>query len=161
MKENFPATLVAVFACDEPEIARAVREPCVFVSSNAADGPHYENVGHPETAGTFPRLIGRYVRDEKHIALQDAIYKISWGPARRFRVPQKGNIAEGFDADLVVFDYDRIRDRAEYAGMGDPNAPPDGIEYVVVNGEIVCRGTEVYSEKRPGNYLKYQTNGSV
>ncbi|MDR2132581.1 MAG: amidohydrolase family protein [Clostridiales Family XIII bacterium] len=157
LRENFPATLVTVFACDEPEIARAVREPYMLISSNAADGPHYENVGHPETAGTFPRLIGRYARDEKRLSLSEAIRKITWDPARRFRIPDKGNIAEGFDADLVIFDYENIIDKADYVGFGDPNAPPEGIDRVIVNGETVCRGAEVYSGKRPGSHLKYRS----
>jgi N-acyl-D-amino-acid deacylase len=155
MRENFPATLVTVFACDESEIAPAVKEPYMLISSNAADGPHYENVGHPETAGTFPRLIGRYARDMNHIPLAEAIRKITWGPARRFRIPDKGNVAEGFDADMVIFDYDKIIDRADYVGFGDPNAPPDGIEYVLVNGEVVREGSETHADKNPGTYLKY------
>ncbi|MDR1247449.1 MAG: amidohydrolase family protein [Clostridiales Family XIII bacterium] len=155
MRENFPATLVAVFACDESEIAPAVREPYMLISSNAADGPHYENIGHPETAGTFPRLIGRYARDAGHLSLSEAIRKITYGPAQRFRIPNKGNIAEGFDADIVIFNYESIIDRADYVGFGDPNASPDGIEYVIVNGEIVCCGSEVYSDRKPGIYLKY------
>jgi N-acyl-D-amino-acid deacylase len=157
LRENFPATLVTVFACDEPEIARAVREPYMLISSNAADGPHYEDVGHPETAGTFPRLIGRYARDEKQLPLTEAIRKITWGPARRFRILNKGNIEEGFDADLVIFDYDRIIDRADYVGFGDPNAPPAGVDRVIVNGETVCLENEVYGDRRPGAYLKYQS----
>ncbi|MDR2295751.1 MAG: amidohydrolase family protein [Clostridiales Family XIII bacterium] len=156
LRENFPATLVTIFACDEPEIARAVREPYMLISSNAADGPHYENVGHPETAGTFPRLIGRYARDERQLPLTEAIRKISIGPAQRFRIPDKGNIAEGFDADLVIFDYESIIDKADYVGFGDPNAPPAGIDYVIVNGEIVCRENRVYRDKRPGSHLKYR-----
>jgi N-acyl-D-amino-acid deacylase len=156
LRENFPTTLVTVFACDETEIARAVREPYMLISSNAADGPHYENVGHPETAGTFPRLIGRYARDEKHLTLAEAIRKITWGPAQRFRIPDKGNIAAGFDADMVIFDYDRIIDKADYVGFGDPNEAPEGIDCILVNGEIVCRGTEVYGDKNPGSYLKYR-----
>jgi N-acyl-D-amino-acid deacylase len=157
LRENFPATLVTVFACDESEIARAVREPYMLISSNAADGPHYEDVGHPETAGTFPRLIGRYARDEGHISLTEAIRKITWGPAQRFRIPHKGNIAEGFDADLVIFDYEHIIDKADYVGFGDPNAPPEGIDCVIVNGEIVCRRGKVYGDKRPGAYLQYRS----
>ncbi|MDR2089262.1 MAG: amidohydrolase family protein [Clostridiales Family XIII bacterium] len=156
LRENFPATLVTVFACDESEIARAVREPYMLISSNAADGPHYENVGHPETAGTFPRLIGRYARDEKHLTPAEAIRKITWGPAQRFRIPDKGNIAEGFDADMVIFNYESIIDKADYVGFGDPNAPPAGIDCVIVNGEIVCRGAEVYGDKKPGSYLQYR-----
>ena len=155
LRENYPSLLVIVFACDEEEIIRAVKEPYVFISSNAADGPHYEHVGHPETAGTFPKLIQKYVRENQIISLQDAIYKITWGPARRFGIEGKGNLKEGFDADIVIFDYDNIRDFADYPGMGDPNAPPEGIDYVVVNGSIVCEKGVIQDNLLKGKYLKH------
>lgn len=154
LRENYPATLVTVFACDESEIGKAVKEPYVYISSNAADGPHYDNIGHPETAGTFPRLIGKYVREDKTISLLEAIYKITWGPSKRFKVYNKGNIKAGYDADVVIFDFDKIKDCADYVGSGDPNAPPIGIEYVIVNGEVVCEAQHVFSQKRSGTILK-------
>ena len=154
-RENYPNLLVIVFACDEEEIQRAVKEPYVFISSNAADGPHYEHVGHPETAGTFPKLIRKYVREDQIITLQNAIYKITWGPAKRFGIAGKGNLKKGFDADIVIFDFERIRDCADYPGMGDPNAPPEGIDYVIVNGDVACEKGIIYENLQSGKYLKH------
>jgi N-acyl-D-amino-acid deacylase len=94
------------------------------------------------------------VRARGILSLSDAIRKITWGPAQRFRIPNKGNLAVGCDADIVVFDLESICDKADYVGFGDPNAPPLGIEYVLVNGEPVCRGTEVSGEKRTGVHVK-------
>ena len=154
LRENYPSLLVTVFACDEAEILRVVKEPYVFISSNAADGPHYDNVGHPETAGTFPRLIRKYVREDGVISLQDAIYKITAGPAKRFKIEGKGNIVKGFDADIVIFDFDHIHDCADYPGMGDPNAQPIGVEYVIVNGEVACERGIIKDGFNNGKYLK-------
>ncbi len=154
IRENYPATLVTVFACKESEIETIIREPYVLISSNSADGPHYDNVGHPETAGTFPKLISKYVREEGVLSLLEAIYKITWGPGKRFKVLNKGNIRIGYDADIVIFDYDKIKDCADYVGAGDPNAPPEGIDYVIVNGEVVCEGQKVFNNKSNGTILK-------
>jgi N-acyl-D-amino-acid deacylase len=58
---------------------------------------------------------------------------------------------------MVIFDYEHIIDKADYVGFGDPNAPPEGIDCVIVNGEIVCRRGKVYGDKRPGAYLQYRS----
>jgi N-acyl-D-amino-acid deacylase len=153
LRSEFPNTLVTVFACDESEIVRALKKEYVYVSTNAADGPHYENIGHPETAGTFPRLLGTYVRDRKAISLCDAIYKISLGPAMRFGLKGKGIISEGYDADIVIFDKNNIKDTADYVGFGNPNAKPTGIATVIVNGEIILKDNIIVSGARPGRVI--------
>lgn len=155
LREEFPNTLVTVFVLDEPEIKRALKEPYVFVSTNAADGPHYEHIGHPETAGTFPRLIRRYVREEKTLSLLEAIGKITREPALRFNIRQRGEIKKENKADIVIFDYETIRDNARYVNRGDPNREPEGIEYVLVNGQIIVEKGKIYSEKKPGSVLNY------
>ena len=77
LREEFPGTLVTAFVCDSEAIGMALQKDYVFVSTNAADGPHYPGVGSPEVSGTYPRLIGRYVRDKKEISLMEAIKKIT------------------------------------------------------------------------------------
>ncbi len=139
LRDEFPNTLVTVFVLDEAEIPTALKKDYVFVSTNAADGPHYERIGHPETAGTFPRLIRKYVLDNHVLELPQAIKKISLLPARRFGLNGKGNIKEGYDADLVIIDPDTICDRADFIDQGDPNMPPDGISAVIVGGKVLLQ----------------------
>lgn len=155
MRKEFPTTLITAFVYDEKQIEYALKPPFVYVSTNAAYGPHYEKIGHPETAGTYPRLIAEYVRRQGVLSLRDAIWKISYGPAKRIGIKNKGNIKVGMDADLTIFDYDRIEAFSDYVGRGDPNAPPAGIEYVIVNGEVIVRNNQICAEKRrPGRLIR-------
>lgn len=154
MRENFSNTLITAFVCDESEIKRALCEDYVFVSTNAADGPHYENVGHPETAGTFPKLIHKYVREEGTLDLVGAIKKITLHPAERFGIKKKGNLVEGNDADIVIFDFEKIMDKAEYVSKGNPNEPPDGIEYVIINGVITVQNGTILKDRNAGRMIE-------
>jgi N-acyl-D-aspartate/D-glutamate deacylase len=154
LRENFPNTLITAFVCDESEIKRALCEDFVFVSTNAADGPHYENVGHPETAGTFPRLIHKYVREEECLDLVGAVKKITLAPAERFGIRKKGSLIEGYDADLVIFDAQSIKDRADYVSKGNPNEPPEGIDFVIVNGHIAVHGGMITKHRNAGRMIE-------
>jgi N-acyl-D-amino-acid deacylase len=154
LRENFPNTLITAFVCDEPEIKRALREDYVYVSTNAADGPHYENMGHPETAGTFPKLIHKYVKEEGTLDLVEAIKKITLYPAERFGIKKKGEIIEGYDADLVIFDYETIIDKADYVSKGNPNEPPGGINFVIVNGVIAAQNGSVTKQRNAGRMIE-------
>ncbi len=126
LREKIPNTLITAFVFDEKRnFRKTLVKPYVYVSTNAADGPHYENIGHPETAGTFPRLLGKYVRELKVLALEDAVKKITLFPARRFGIRNKGEIATGKDGDLVVVDLEKSLTRRLYLN-GDRNTPPVG-----------------------------------
>jgi N-acyl-D-amino-acid deacylase len=89
---------------------------------------------HPRLYGTFPHVLARYVREDRVLTLEEAIRKMTSFPARRFRLGKRGLVAPGYAADLVVFDPETISDRATY---GDPKRFPEGISYVLVNGETV------------------------
>lgn len=89
---------------------------------------------HPRTNGTFPRVLGKYVREEKTLSLEEAIRKMTSFPAARFNIKNKGLIREGMDADIVIFDESTIIDCADYV---NPSREPIGIHYVLVNGQIV------------------------
>jgi N-acyl-D-aspartate/D-glutamate deacylase len=104
---------------------------------------------HPRWAGSFARVLGHYVRDVGVLELAEAVHKMTAMPARRFGLPDRGLLADGYNADLVVFDPQRIADGATY---DDPLAPPHGVRCVVVGGRIVVDGGEV-TDARPGRVL--------
>ena len=154
LRKEFPGTLVTAFVCDPDSIITAMKKPYVYISTNAADGPHYPGMGAPEVSGTFPRLIGRYVRESKAISLIDAIKKITILPAERFGITNKGVIETNKDGDIVIFDYEKIIDCATYMGQGEPDAPPKGIKYVLVNGEIVVDNGDITKNTHAGRLIK-------
>lgn len=153
LRAEFPNTLVIGFTFEEKAIRQILHKDYTFVSTNAADGPHYNKVGHPETAGAYPRLLRKYVRETGFISLQDALRKITILPARRFGISDKGNIAPGYDADLVIIDFDKIYDRADFVNTGDPNAPPEGIDHVLINGCHVVSEGKITNETNAGRLL--------
>jgi len=155
LRKEYPATLLTASVCDPEAIMMALKKDYVFVSTNAADGPYYPGVGAPEAAGTFPRLLGRYVRERGEISLMNAIKKITIEPARRYGMDGSiGSLEEGKNADIVIFDADTIIDRAEFVHRGRPDAPPVGIEKVIVNGEIVVEGTRIVGSRTSGRFIK-------
>lgn len=141
------------FAMDEPSLDRLIAHPLAMVCSDggafAMDGPTRRGQPHPRGAGTFPRVLGRYVRERRALTLGEAIRKMTSVPASRVRLGDRGRLAVGLAADLVVFDPDRVADRATFA---DPFQYPVGISLVVVNGDVVLRDGQ-RSSARPGRPL--------
>jgi N-acyl-D-amino-acid deacylase len=105
---------------------------------------------HPRGAGAFPRILGRYAREQKVLPLAEAIRKMTSLPAAQLRVQDRGRIAEGYKADLVVFDPERVIDRST---VQEPLAPPEGIVAVMVNGEWAVEDGKV-TEARAGRVLR-------
>ncbi len=95
---------------------------------------------HPAAYGTYPRILGRYVREEKLLPLEDAVRRMTSFPANRLGLKERGIIAEGYFADLVLFDPEKISDRATYE---DPRQFPEGIHYVIVNGQVLLENGQV------------------
>jgi N-acyl-D-aspartate/D-glutamate deacylase len=100
---------------------------------------------HPRYYGTFPRVLGRYAREEGLLSLEDAVRKMTSLPADRFGLARRGRIDPGAFADLVVFDPDRIADRATYER---PHTFAEGVDVVVVNGRIAWDGADVQRNGR-------------
>jgi len=154
LREDFPNTLVTVFACKPTEIIKALHKPYVYVSTNAAAGSHQPGTGHPQDAGTFPRLLGRYVREQQVLSLMEAIAKITWLPAQRFGLHNKGWLGVGADADITIFDATTVIDRSDYLGNGVQDAPPQGIEYVIVNGVPIVENGVIIDGRAPGKLIR-------
>ena len=106
-------------------------------------------LAHPRAYGNHARLISRYVREKKVISLEEAIRKMTSWPATRYRLASRGTIKEGNWADVVIFDYDKIQDRATYE---KPLVSPVGIDHVLVNGQIVIDNGK-HTGARPGKVL--------
>lgn len=138
----------------EPDVRMALRFPWSSVGSDAGaalTAGESDGLGlpHPRSYGTFPRILAKYVRDEKVLTLEDAIRKMTSWPATRMRVADRGALKEGFWADITVFDLDRIQDGATYT---DPMRYPTGIEWVVVNGVVVAERGQ-HTGATPGKIL--------
>jgi N-acyl-D-amino-acid deacylase len=129
-----------------PEDIRAFyAQPWVMVASDGGIGAR-----HPRGAGTFPKVLGRYVREEGWLTLEEAIRKMTSLPATRLRLADRGVIREGMKADLVLFDPERIRDRSTFQ---EPQLLPEGVERVLVNGVLVWWEGKA-TGARPGRVLR-------
>ena len=128
-------TSVAVFGMDEPDVTLALQQPWVSINNDsegtAPDGILGQEHPHPRAYGTFPRILRKYVREEKRLTLEDAIRKFSSLPAQRMRISDRGVLKAGMWADIVVFDPDSVRDLATFE---KPNQLSEGMRWVLVNG---------------------------
>jgi dihydroorotase/N-acyl-D-amino-acid deacylase len=132
------ATGVAVFGMSEPDIVLALQQPWVAFDNDSSgtspEGILGQEHPHPRAYGTFPRILRKYVREEKRLTLEDAIRKCSALPAQRMRLTDRGALKAGMWADVVVFDPATVRDLATFE---NPNQLSEGMEYVLVNGVAV------------------------
>jgi dihydroorotase len=154
LRGEAPQTIIIGHAMQEAHVTMAVARPGVMIAS---DGMFYQDGrAHPRGAGTFSRVLGHYVREKGALSLMEALSKMSYLPARRLEhaVPQmrkKGRVEVGADADLVVFDPERVADRATFA---EPATPSQGIEHVLVHGVFVVRDGQPQMDNRPGRPIR-------
>ena len=140
----------AVFHClSEDDVTRVMKHPRVMHGSDASITEFGSGAVHPRNYGNFPRVLGRYVREQKVLALEEAIRKMTSLPASRIGAADRGRIDEGMAADIVIFDPERIQDTATYT---DPHRYPEGIDCVMVNGVIVVKEGEI-TGKLPGRVI--------
>ena len=142
------------FIIDEADLALALQQPWVAIGSDgsalATEGPLRAGVPHPRSFGTFPRVLGRYVREQKVISLQEAIRKMTSLPASILGFTDRGTIVQGKWADLVIFDPATVIDRATFE---NPFQYPVGIDTVIVNGRVVLDEGK-HTGARPGKVLR-------
>jgi N-acyl-D-amino-acid deacylase len=142
LEEGGQATMV-VFCMCEDDIRRVMTHPCQMVGTDswavAPTGIVATGKPHPRFYGTYPRILGRYVRELDVLRLEDAIRRMTSFPAQRFGLQGRGLLAPGFWADIVTFDSETIMDKATYE---NPHQYPEGIRHVLVNGEVIIREGE-------------------
>ena len=140
-------TICLQFLADEADIEANLRHPGLMIGSDSI--PQLDGLPHPRLFGTFPRVLGRYVRDKAVTTLPEMVHRMTELPARRFGLGQRGRVEVGWHADLVVFDSDRVVDVATY---DRPAQASTGIGYVMVGGELVWSDGRA-TAARPGQLL--------
>jgi len=138
----------------EKSVEKFIVSPLISIGSDSSGRkPGIGTLGgltHPRAYGTFPRIISKYWREKNLISLPEAIRKMTGLPASKLRLPKRGLIKEGFYADLVIFDPEKISDLATFS---EPTKYPIGIDFVIVNGVIVVKKGK-HTNKRPGKIIK-------
>ncbi|MBQ8590949.1 MAG: amidohydrolase family protein [Firmicutes bacterium] len=153
LRRDDPNRYVVAFAMNEDEIAAAIANPaCGMIAS---DGQVKDHAGHPRAAGTFPRVLGKYVREDKVISMIDALKKMTIVPAERLTLHNKGRIEVGCDADLTIFNPETVKDGATFENIF---IKPTGIDYVVLDGKLAVKDGEIVNARAgkfiPGPYTK-------
>ncbi len=143
-----------IFMATEENLKKILSHPLVGIgcdgSALAPYGPLGKGKPHPRSYGTFPRVLAKYVRGEKILPMPEMLKKMTSMPAQKFGFSGRGVLQDGFFADIVVFDEDRVQDMATFK---EPHQYPEGIDYVLVNGKLVVnRG--VHTGQLPGRILR-------
>jgi len=146
----------AIFmSMSEDNLKKILSHPLCMIGSDSSvrafSGITARGKPHPRGFGSFPRFLGRYVREEGLMPLEDGLRRITSLPAETFGLVKRGLIGKGYYADIVLFDPATIMDRATYE---DPFRAPEGIEYVIVNGKVVVREGELLQNTGAGMILR-------
>lgn len=147
-------TSVIISIMREDDVRLALANPMISIGTDsgarAEDGPFSESKSHPRAWGSFPRVLGKYVRDEKLITLEEAIRRFTSRPAGRVGLADRGILRPGMKADVTIFNPDTVRDVSTFV---DPTHYSQGVEHVLVNGKAVVSGGKITSE-RPGEPIR-------
>jgi N-acyl-D-amino-acid deacylase len=145
---------MVIFMMKEENLKRILAHPLVGVGSDgSAVAPYgllHRGKPHPRHYGTFPRVLGKYVREEKIVPMPEMLKKITSIPAQKFGFGKRGTLKSGYFADIVIFDPDKVIDKATWT---DPHQYPEGIEYVLVNGKVVIKEGD-HTGDLPGKVLR-------
>ena len=140
-RKKDPNALAIAYLLGEDEVNMAIAHSEGIVVS---DGLYNKGQGHPRGSGTFPRLINEFVKKKRLFTLEDAIGKITYLPAKRMGLLPKGTLSVGADADITIFDLEKIEDCATYI---EPVKKPLGIEYVIIGGQIALEDGNILNDK--------------
>jgi dihydroorotase/N-acyl-D-amino-acid deacylase len=147
-------TNVIISIMREDDVKLALSNPMISIGTDsgarAEDGPFSESKSHPRAWGSFPRILGKYVRDEKLIPLEDAIRRFTSRPAMRVGITDRGILRPGMKADVTIFNPQTIHDVSTFV---DPTHYSVGVEHVFVNGKAVVSGGKITNE-RPGEPIR-------
>jgi N-acyl-D-amino-acid deacylase len=134
---------VVLFMMGDVQVQTILQHPRVMIGSDAGAAAPYGVLGqshpHPRAYGTFPRILGTYVRERGVISLEEAIFRMTGLTAWRLGLSDRGLVRPGYKADLVMFDAQQIADLATY---DEPHVYPTGIRWVLVNGQVILRDGE-------------------
>ena len=142
------------FVMSDDNIRKQIALPWVSFASDAPslapEGPFLKSNPHPRAYGNVPRLLGKYVRDEKIVSLQEAVRRLTSFPAENLKIKRRGTLKPGYLADVVVFDPATIQDHATYS---QPHQYSTGVEHVFVNGVQVLKDGR-HTGAKPGRVVR-------
>ena len=124
----------------EEDVIRIMQHPISMIETDGDPVSYGDGFPHPRSYGAFPRVLARYVRELGVLTLEEAIKKMTSMPADQYNQRERGRIQEGKFADLVIFDEKRVTDRSSFE---DPAVHPEGVPWVLVNGEVAVENEEV------------------
>ena len=144
----------AYFLMSEENVKKQLQLPyitfCSDARSIASEGENLKYMTHPRTYGNFARLLGKYVREEQVLSMEEAIYKLSGLAAEKLKIAERGKLIESYFADVVVFDPEKITDKATFT---EPHQYAEGVTYVFVNGTTVLENGK-HTGATPGRFVK-------
>jgi N-acyl-D-amino-acid deacylase len=143
------AVAMIMFTMAEEDVRTVMRHPATMIGT---DGIWSHGKPHPRIYGSYPRILGMYVRQERLVSLEEAVRKMTSFPAQKFGLWKKGIVRAGMDADVIIFDPDAITERSTFQ---DPHQYPVGLPYVILNGQVVV-DQERYTGKLAGQVVKKQ-----
>jgi N-acyl-D-amino-acid deacylase len=146
--------LTSVDVMSEDDMKYAMKQDWVMFSSDGGAKPYKGEPIHPRNYGSFPRVLRKYVKEEKTITLEQAVRKMTSLPARLLQIKQRGLLLPGYKADIVIFDPEKISDKASYV---DPHQYSTGMEYVLINGKMAIEDGH-YNKKLNGKVLLLNEN---
>jgi dihydroorotase/N-acyl-D-amino-acid deacylase len=142
-------------AMDESDVENIMKYPHTMIASDGRLSEPGVGHPHPRAYGTFPRVLGRYVREKNVLSMSEAIYKMTYLPAKAFGLKDRGLIRQGMKADITIFNADTVTDKATFES---PHQYPEGIKYVIVNGQLAVDNFEFKNLKSGEILRKNQIN---